>query len=94
MIELNPIKSHNVVSAGYDPKTQSLAVRFKKNGRLYEYSRVPESVWKDFLDAQPHPWKKVGEKVILPGVDQGLFGCIEWKVQPSHILEYKVIAED
>jgi hypothetical protein len=48
-IKLLPIKSKsgNLVSAGYDPQTQTLQVRFK-GGSLYEYSNIKPELYDQF----------------------------------------------
>lgn len=43
-IEMHTMASTNIESAGYDPKTSTLAVQFMGGG-LYYYSGVPEEVW-------------------------------------------------
>lgn len=42
--------SSNVTGIGYDPTTQTLAVRFK-SGKTYNYQDVPPQVHKDFMAA-------------------------------------------
>lgn len=56
---LIPIQSDNVAAAGYDPTTQTMTVQFHE-GSVYQYSPVPQSLWDDFVAAQPHPWSAVG----------------------------------
>lgn len=56
---LIPIQSDNVAAAGYDPATQTLTVQFLE-GAVYQYAPVPQSLWDDFVAAQPHPWSAVG----------------------------------
>jgi hypothetical protein len=43
-IQLHPIASTNISRAGYDAKTQTLAVAFIAGGLYYHYG-VPEEVW-------------------------------------------------
>ena len=64
--ELIAIQSDNVAAAGYDDASRTMLVEFK-DGSLYEYSPVPESVWIDFVAAQPHPWSRVGNPVLVEG---------------------------
>lgn len=56
---LIPIQSDNVAAAGYDPATQTMTVQFLE-GAVYQYAPVPQSLWDDFVAAQPHPWSAVG----------------------------------
>ena len=56
---LIPIQSDNVAAAGYDSSTQTLTVQFLE-GAVYQYAPVPQSLWDDFVAAQPHPWSAVG----------------------------------
>ena len=53
------IQSDNVAAAGYDPATQTMTVKFLE-GAVYQYAPVTQSIWDDFLAAQPHPWSAVG----------------------------------
>lgn len=64
--ELLSIRSSNVAAAGYDPTTQVMTVRFLSGG-LYEYYKVPEDLWLDFLAAQPSPWSQVGHPRLVQG---------------------------
>ena len=64
--QLIAIQSDNVAAAGYDDATSTMLVEFD-DGSLYEYSPVPESVWIDFVAAQPHPWSRVGNPVLVQG---------------------------
>lgn len=56
---LIPIQSDNVAAAGYDPASQTMTVQFLE-GSVYQYAPVPQSLWDDFVAAQPHPWSAVG----------------------------------
>ena len=56
---LIPIRSDNVAAAGFDPASQTMTVQFLE-GAVYQYAPVPQSLWDDFLAAQPHPWSAVG----------------------------------
>jgi len=60
------IQSDNVRAAGYDDASRTMLVEFN-DGSLYEYSPVPASVWDDFIAAQPHPWSRVGNPVLVEG---------------------------
>ena len=68
--QLIQIQSDNVAAAGYDDATSTMLVEFD-DGSLYEYSPVPVpvpvSVWIDFVAAQPHPWSRVGNPVLVEG---------------------------
>jgi len=47
----HPLASTAILSAGYDPATQSLELEFR-NGRIYRYANVPRGVY-DFLLRSP-----------------------------------------
>ncbi|MCX6602518.1 MAG: KTSC domain-containing protein [Acidobacteria bacterium] len=64
--QLIAIQSDNVAAAGYNAASRTMLVEFD-DGSLYEYSPVPESVWIDFVAAQPHPWSRVGNPVLVEG---------------------------
>jgi len=64
--QLISIESSNVAAAGYDPLTRVMTVQFLSGG-LYEYYEVPESLWLDFLAAQPSPWSQVGYPQLVEG---------------------------
>ena len=49
-MERQPISSSNIVSAGYEPATQTLEVEFK-NGAVWQYMNFPEYMWFEFLGA-------------------------------------------
>ncbi|WP_080741311.1 KTSC domain-containing protein [Aeromonas veronii] len=67
-----PVRSSNLRSVGYDATSQILEVEFHNSG-IYQYSRVPESVYSGLMNASSHggyfdahvkkggyPYKKVG----------------------------------
>ena len=60
------VRSDNVLAAGYTKSTRTLTIMFN-TGSTYEYYDVDESVWIDFLDAQPHPWSQVGYPILVQG---------------------------
>jgi hypothetical protein len=60
------IESDNVSAAGYKKSTRTLTIVFD-SGSIYEYYDVSESVWIDFLEAQPHPWSRVGYPQLVQG---------------------------
>ena len=64
--QLIQIQSDNVAAAGYDAASRTMLVEFD-DGSLYEYAPVPVSVWMDFVAAQPHPWSRVGNPVLVQG---------------------------
>ena len=64
--QLIAIKSDNIRAAGYDAASRTMLVEFN-DGSLYEYSPVLVSVWIDFVAAQPHPWSRVGNPVLVQG---------------------------
>lgn len=64
--QLIAIQSDNVRAAGYDDASRTMLVEFN-DGSLYEYSPVLVSVWIDFIAAQPHPWSRVGNPVLVEG---------------------------
>ena len=45
-----PVTSSNVTEVGYDASTMTLEVAFK-NGTVYQYFDVPESVYQELLRA-------------------------------------------
>lgn len=64
---LIPINSDNVAMAGYDLTALVMTVQFD-NGAIYEYYSVPAQLWRDFYNAQPHPWSQVGyPRLVLGG---------------------------
>lgn len=64
--ELISIQSDNVRAAGYDHASLVMTVQFD-NGAVYEYYGVPADLWTAFLDAQPHPWSRVGYPRLVQG---------------------------
>ena len=45
------VKSSNIASAGYNPHTRKMYIKFHRGG-VYEYSEVPEHVWDEFMKAE------------------------------------------
>ena len=45
-----PVTSSNVAAVGYDPNTMTLEVEFR-NGAVYQYFDVPETVYHDLVSA-------------------------------------------
>ena len=44
------VSSSNIVSAGYEPSSETLEVEFA-NGGVYQYYNVPQSIYEAFLAA-------------------------------------------
>ena len=51
MIKMINVESSMVHSIGYDPETKRLRVKFR-DGSLYAYTGVPQSVYDKLMDAQ------------------------------------------
>lgn len=49
-MERQPISSSNIISAGYNPATQTLEVEFK-GGVVWQYMHFPKEMWYEFLGA-------------------------------------------
>jgi hypothetical protein len=49
-MDRTPLRSSAVVSAGYDPETQTLELEFA-NGRIYRYEAVPQGTYDWLLRA-------------------------------------------
>ncbi|MEA2583693.1 MAG: hypothetical protein QOF33_1778 [Thermomicrobiales bacterium] len=47
------VNSSNLLSVGYDPNQRILEVAFK-NGRVYHYFGVPQSVYEGLMNASSH----------------------------------------
>ncbi len=57
-----PLRSSKALdSAGYDPASRTLRVRFRHGG-LYDYHGVPPEVY-DGLLADAHPWTHWGARI-------------------------------
>jgi len=52
-MERTPVSSSILESVGYDPETQTLEVEFKEGG-IYRYFEVPESVYNGLLSVDSH----------------------------------------
>jgi len=46
----DPVISSNIVSAGYEPVSETLEIEFA-NGGVYQYYNVPPSIYEQFLAA-------------------------------------------
>lgn len=44
------LASSNIVSAGYDPSSETLEIEFM-SGSVYQYYNVPQSIYEQFLAA-------------------------------------------
>lgn len=51
-IELKPVESSQIQSAGYDPASQTMAVRFRGSNFVYHYKGVEPDVAKAFDEAE------------------------------------------
>ena len=47
------VSSSNLSSVGYDPSTKTLEIEFN-NGGIYQYDNVPQSVFRDLMNASSH----------------------------------------
>ena len=72
-MERTPFSSSNIVSAGYDPATETLEVEFKR-GVVWQYPHVPEQMWYEFLSA-PSAGKYFSEQI------RPRFGDLGFRVQ-------------
>ena len=50
-MNMQPVKSSNIESIGYDEKTGTLAVKFKGSGQTYHYDEVPKDAHTEMLKA-------------------------------------------
>ncbi len=61
-VEMVPMRSSKALeSAGYEPASRTLRVRFRHGG-VYDYAGVPPEVY-DGLLADPHPWTHWGARI-------------------------------
>ncbi|MGH8908310.1 MAG: KTSC domain-containing protein [Egibacteraceae bacterium] len=51
-MDMKAVKSSNIAEIGYDPKTNTLAVKFNGNGRTYHYPNVKQDVFDKFSKAE------------------------------------------
>ncbi len=47
------VKSSNIKSIGYEESIKTLEIEFK-NGSVYQYSRVPEDIYRKLINAPSH----------------------------------------
>lgn len=52
-MEMISVSSSDIVAIGYEPSTATLRVKFI-SGDVYDYFNVPETVYKEFLQAPSH----------------------------------------
>lgn len=52
-MERTPVSSSNLAAVGYDLNTHTLEIAFN-SGSVYQYSNVPESVYRGLMDASSH----------------------------------------
>ena len=52
-MERQPVKSSEISSIGYDPKSKILEIEFR-SGRIYQYLNVHESEFKGLMTASSH----------------------------------------
>ena len=45
------VDSSNIAAIGYDEEKKELYIEFKSNGVTYKYEKVPEEVYRAFMDA-------------------------------------------
>jgi len=60
-MERKAVRSTNVASVGYDPKSKVLEIEFKSGG-VYQYANVPE---KRYQIGNAEPWRADG-RMVLP----------------------------
>ena len=72
-MERIPISSSNIISAGYDPASQTLELEFKE-GVVWQYIGVPENMWLEFLSA-PSQGKYFNSQI------RPIFGEMGFRVQ-------------
>jgi hypothetical protein len=46
------VNSTNIDSVGYNADTQTLTVKFKGSGQLYEYLNVPQTLYESLMTAE------------------------------------------
>lgn len=52
-MQRQPVTSSNIMEIGYDERSQTLEIAFHSGG-IYQYSNVPDSVFRDLMDASSH----------------------------------------
>lgn len=52
-MERSYVSSSNLASVGYDASLNTLEIQFK-NGGIYQYFNVPESIYKGLMNASSH----------------------------------------
>lgn len=51
-MERQPISSEMIATAGYDSSSGTLEIEFRRDGAIWQYLDVPESMWHEFLSAE------------------------------------------
>jgi len=51
MLEMFPVASERIAEMGYDDEAATVFVRFRQNGRGWQYRNVPKQVWDEFVSA-------------------------------------------
>jgi hypothetical protein len=46
------VNSTNIDSVGYNADTQTLTVKFKVSGQIYEYLNVPQTLYESLMTAE------------------------------------------
>ena len=50
-INLQPVDSTRIEAVGYDADSQTLRIRFKSNGSVYDYDDVPQDVYDALMNS-------------------------------------------
>jgi hypothetical protein len=61
-MRFDAISSGALEGAAYDPETRTLVVRFESGG-TYEYYDVDETLYDELVRPEPHPWRRVGQRI-------------------------------
>jgi hypothetical protein len=72
-MERRPVDSTNIISAGYDPATETLELEFK-GGVVWQYPHFPEQMWYEF-EASPSKGKYFASQI------RPRFGDFGYRVQ-------------
>jgi hypothetical protein len=51
-VERQPINSGMISTAGYDASCGTLEIEFRRDGAIWQYLDVPETMWHEFLNAE------------------------------------------
>jgi hypothetical protein len=58
----SPITSSHLRGVDYDKSAQILLILFSDRS-IYRYHNVPERLYRQMINAQPHPWSAVGREL-------------------------------